>query len=374
MPESFERTIMTKPTPQPGILDIKPYVQGAMPEEGAQKTYKLSSNESALGASPLAVEAYKAAGGEVFLYPDGGAHALRNKIGEIYNIDPARVVCGSGSDEILQLLTKAYVGVGDNIVQSEHGFLVYALAAKSCGAEPRFAPEKNLTADVDAILKEVDDRTRIVFLANPNNPTGTYLPDSEVRRLRENLREDIILVIDAAYAEYMEEPDYAGGEQLVDDFDNVVMTRTFSKIYGLGGLRLGWGYCPTAIADVLNRVRGPFNVNSGALAAGVAALKDQAFVEKNRKFNREERDWMAQQLGGMGLDFVPGFGNFILVKFPEDPGRNADDILSFLKSNGVYVREMGPYKLGEWLRISIGEKDGNRRCIELLKERFTHAD
>ena len=196
--QSFERHIMTKPTPQPGILDIKPYVQGAMPEESAQKTYKLSSNESALGASANAIAAYKAASEDVFLYPDGGALALREKIGETYNIDPARVVCGSGSDEILQLLTKAYVGVGDNIVQSAHGFLVYALAAKSCGAEPRFAPEKNLTADVDAMLNEVDDRTRIVFLANPNNPTGSYIPDSEVRRLRENLREDIILVIDAA--------------------------------------------------------------------------------------------------------------------------------------------------------------------------------
>ena len=365
---------MTKPTPQPGILDIKPYVQGAIPDERAQKSYKLSSNESALGVSPLAIDAYKSAADDVFLYPDGGAHALRGKIGETYNIDPVRVVCGSGSDEILQLLTKSYVGVGDNIVQSQYGFLVYALAAKSCGAEPRFAPEKNLTADVDALLNEVDDRTRIVFLANPNNPTGTYLPDSEVRRLRENLREDVILVIDAAYAEYMEEPDYAGGEQLVDDFDNVVMTRTFSKIYGLGGLRLGWGYCSTAIADVLNRVRGPFNVNSGALAAGVAALEDQAFVEKNRNFNREERENMAQQLGGMGLEFVPGFGNFILVKFPEEPGRNADDILKYLKSNGVYVRDMGPYKLGDWLRISIGEKDGNRRCIELLKERFAHGE
>lgn len=363
---------MTRPTPQPGILDIKPYKQGAIPETSDQKTYKLSSNESALGASPKATEAYNAAAKELFLYPDGSAPELRAKLGEVYGIDPARIVCGSGSDEILQLLTKAYVGVGDNIVQSEYGFLVYALAAKSCGAEPRFAPEKNLTADVDAMLDMVDERTRIVFLANPNNPTGTYIPDSEVRRLRENLREDVILVIDAAYAEYVEEPDYAGGEQLVDDFDNVVMTRTFSKIYGLGGVRLGWGYCPAEIADVLNRVRGPFNVSCGALAAGLGALEDQAFVAKNRDFNREERAWLAQQFGGMGLDFVPSFGNFILVKFPEEPGRNADDILAYLKENGVFVREMGPYRLGDYLRISIGEREGNRRLAELLKERFSH--
>lgn len=363
---------MTRPTPQPGILDIKPYKQGAIPESSDQKTYKLSSNESALGASPKAMEAYKAAAEELFLYPDGSAPELREKLGAVYGIDPARIVCGSGSDEVLQLLTKAYVGVGDNIVQSEYGFLVYALAAKSCGAEPRFAPEKNLTADVDAMLDMVDERTRIVFLANPNNPTGTYIPDSEVRRLRENLREDVILVIDAAYAEYVEEPDYAGGEQLVDDFDNVVMTRTFSKIYGLGGVRLGWGYCPAEIAGVLNRVRGPFNVSCGALAAGLGALEDQAFVAKNRDFNREERAWLAQQLGGMGLEFVPSFGNFILVKFPDEPGRNADDILAYLKENGVFVREMGPYRLGDYLRISIGEREGNRRLIELLKERFSN--
>jgi histidinol-phosphate aminotransferase len=366
--------MMTNPTPQPGILDIKPYVPGAAPAPSEQKTYKLSSNESALGASPKAVEAYQAAAEGLFLYPDGGANDLRVKIGEIYNIDPARIVCGSGSDEILQLLTKAYVGVGDNIIQTEHGFLVYALAAKSCGAEPRFAPEQNLTADVDEILKLVDERTRIVFLANPNNPTGAYIPDSEVRRLRENLREDVLLVVDAAYAEYMEEPDYEGGEKLVDDFDNVVMTRTFSKIYGLSGLRLGWGYCPAPVADVLNRIRGPFNVNAGALAAGVAALEDQDFVNRNRAFNREERDWLSQQLGGFGLDFVPSFGNFILVKFPAKPGRNADDIQAFLKSEGVMVREMGPYNLGEWLRISIGEKAGNRRLVELLSQRFSHGD
>lgn len=363
---------MTAIKPQPGILDIKPYIPGASPEAGAQKTHKLSSNESALGASERAMAAYKEASDSLFLYPDGGANALRSKIGEIYAIDPARVVCGSGSDEILQLLTKAYVGVGDNIVQTEHGFLVYALAAKACGAEPRFAPEKNLTVDVDAILPLVDERTRIVFLANPNNPTGSYIPDSEVRRLREHLREDVLLVVDAAYAEYMEEPDYAAGEKLVDDFDNVVMTRTFSKIYGLAALRLGWGYCSADVADVLNRIRGPFNVNAGALAAGLAALEDQAFVDRNRAHNRAERDWMSQQLGGMGLEFAPSFGNFILVKFPDETGRSADDMHAFLKSKGVLVREMEPYRLGEWLRISIGPKDSNRRIIDLLSERFSN--
>ena len=361
---------MTTPTPRAGILDIKPYVAGGSSAPGADRIFKLSSNESALGASPKAIAAYKEASESLHLYPDGGAHDLRAKIGETFNLDADRIVCGSGSDEILQLLTKAYVGEGENIIQTEHGFLVYALAAKSCGAEPRFAKEKHLTTDVDAILDLVDDQTRIVFVANPNNPTGTYIADSEMRRLREKLREDILLVIDAAYAEFMEEPDYDAGAAMVDDFDNVVMTRTFSKIYGLGGMRLGWGYCPAPVADVLNRIRGPFNVNAAALAAGVAALEDKGFVDENRAFNREERDWLSQQLGGLGLEFVPSFGNFILVKFPVTPGLNADDIQAYLKSGGVIVREMGPYKLGEYLRISIGEKDGNRKLIEMLEAKF----
>ena len=362
---------MASPTPRPGILDINPYVPGGASAPGAAKIYKLASNESALGPSPKAMEAYADAREKLHLYPDGSARVLREKIAEIYDLDPARIVCGAGSDEILQLLTRAYLGEGDNIIQSDHGFLVYALAAKGCGGEVRFAPEKNLTASVDEMLKLVDERTRLVFLANPNNPTGTYLPDSEVRRLRENLREDIILVIDAAYAEFMEEADYADGAALVDEGDNTVMTRTFSKIYGLGGIRLGWGYFPAAIADVINRIRGPFNVNSPAIAAGVAAMDDVEFVNRNREHNRAERDWLAQQLGGMGLVFAPSFGNFILVKFPDTPGLNAKDVQDFLREGGVIVREMGAYKLGDWLRISIGPKEANRRLVELLLEKFT---
>lgn len=362
---------MAFPAPRPGILDIKPYVPGASSAKGGDTVYKLSSNESALGASEKAVEAYQAVAGELFLYPDGGSNALRAKIAETYDLDAARIVCGAGSDEILQMLVKAYVGEGDNIIQTRHGFLVYALAAKSCGAEPRFAEEKHLTADIDAVLELVDERTRMVFIANPNNPTGSYIPDSELRRLREQLREDIILVVDAAYAEYMEEDDYAPGAQMVDDFDNVVMTRTFSKIYGLAALRLGWGYCPPAIADVLNRIRGPFNVTAAAQAAGVAALEDQDFVARNRTFNREQRDWLAQQLGRLGLEFVPSFGNFILVKFPEQDGKRAADILDYLNANGVIVRDVNAYGLGGYLRVSIGTEEANRRFIDLLDQRFS---
>jgi histidinol-phosphate aminotransferase len=360
---------MATPKPRPGILDIAPYVPGsARAAPGIDKVYKLSSNESALGSSPKAIEAFRREAAQLFLYPNGAATALREKLGEKHGLDASRIVCGAGSDELLQLICRAYVGPGDNVVQTEYGFLVYALATKACGGEIRFAKEKNYAADVDAILKLVDARTRIVFLANPNNPTGTYIPDSEVRRLREGLREDVLLVLDSAYAEYMEEADYSAGADLVDECDNVAMVRTFSKIYGLAALRVGWGYFPVPVADVINRVRGPFNVATPAIAAGIAALGDDDFVAKNRAFNRGERQWLAQQLGDLGLSFVPGFGNFLLVRFPSEPGKTAPEVQEFLRAHGVNVREMGAYKLGDHLRISVGPKEANRRLVELLAE------
>ncbi len=362
---------MSLPAPRPGILNIEPYTPGSSGAPGAAETFKLSSNESALGASPEAIEAYRASGEGLFTYPEGSAAVLREKLAEMHGLDAARIVCGAGSDELLQLLARGYLGPGDNIVQSAHGFLVYAIAAMACGAEPRFAPEKNLTVDVDAMLEMVDEKTRILFIANPNNPTGTYIPDAELRRLREELRDDVLLVIDAAYAEYVDEADYSPGEKLVEDYDNVVMTRTFSKIYGLAALRLGWAYCPAAVADVLNRIRGPFNVSTGAQAAGVAALEDQEFIRRNREHNRAERDFLQQQLGGLGLDFVPSHGNFVLVKFPEDAGLGAADIHAFLKKNGVIVREMGGYGLPDYLRVTVGPKEGNRKFIALLEKKFS---
>ncbi|WDI33150.1 histidinol-phosphate transaminase [Hyphococcus flavus] len=354
-------------------MKIKPYVTVAAPAATPEgmPVFKMASNESALGMSDKARVAHDEAAASLNIYPDGCAAALRDKIGAVHNLNPSGIVCGAGSDELLQLLTKAYAGEGDNIVQSDYGFLVYMIAAMSCGAAARFAPEKNLTTDVDALLGLVDERTRIVFLANPNNPTGTYLPETELRRLREELREDVLLVIDAAYAEYMEEPDYAAGEKLVEEFENVVMTRTFSKIYGLAALRLGWAYCPPAVADVLNRIRGPFNVTGPAQAAGIAALDDQAFIERNRAHNSAERDYLQQQFGGMGLEYVPSFGNFILVKFPAEAGRNAEGIRQYLQDNGVIVRDMKPYRLDEYLRVTIGTREANRKLVDLLTEKFS---
>ncbi|MEO0613159.1 MAG: histidinol-phosphate transaminase [Pseudomonadota bacterium] len=363
------------PTPRPGVLDIEPYVGGKSKTAFDGPIHKLSSNESALGASPKAVSAFQSAAETLALYPDGGVSALRRKIADVHGLDPDLVICGAGSDEILQLLCRAYLTDGDNIVQSAHGFLVYALAAKACGAQVHFAPETDLTADVDALLAVVDARTRLVFVANPNNPTGTWLPASKIARLRAGLRPDIILVIDAAYAEYMDDEAYDAGADLVSAHNNVIMTRTFSKIYGLGALRLGWGYGPPAIIDALNRIRGPFNVSAAAQLAGEAAMADQDFVRQNREHNASERAIMFQRLQGIGsqetrLSVVPSAGNFLLVKFPDTEGKRAHDVLEWLMDRGVIVRAMDAYGLGDYLRISIGSSAANRRLLDLLTERF----
>jgi histidinol-phosphate aminotransferase len=304
-------------------------------------------------------------------YPDGGCTALRGAIAELHGLDADRIVCGAGSDEIISLLCLAYAGPGDEVLYSQHGFLMYALSAKAAGATPVFAPETNLTSDVDTLLDTVSDNTRLLFLANPNNPTGTYLPGDDLWRLRRELRDDIILVIDAAYAEYATRDDYSSGLDLVDGGGNVVMTRTFSKIYGLGGARLGWGYCPAGIADVLNRVRGPFNVSTPAMAAGLAALSDTGFIDRARAHNDTWLAWTRDEILALSLDVPPSAGNFVLVKFPVKPGQNtaiAETADDFLKRRGIIVRRMAAYGLDDCLRITIGREDEMRAAVGALKE------
>jgi len=362
---------MSDPSPRPGIMDIAPYVGGESTLDGQDRVIKLSSNENAFGPSPLAVAAYTEAAAQLHRYPDGGCTALRGAIAELHGLDADRIVCGAGSDEIISLLCQAYAGPGDEVLYSQHGFLMYALSAKAAGATPVFAPETNLTSDVDALLDTVSDNTRLLFLANPNNPTGTYLPGDDLWRLRRELRDDIILVIDAAYAEYATRDDYSSGLDLVDGGGNVVMTRTFSKIYGLGGARLGWGHCPAGIADVLNRVRGPFNVSTPAMAAGLAALGDTGFIDRARAHNDTWLAWTRDEILALGLDVPPSAGNFVLVKFPVKPGQNtaiaeaADD---FLKRRGIIVRRMAAYGLDDCLRITIGREDEMRAAVGALKE------
>lgn len=359
---------MTRPQPRPGVLDIAPYVPGKSSAPGVDKVYKLSSNETPLGPSPKAKEAYAAAGQHLEDYPDGAATALREAIGRRFGLDPARIVCGAGSDDILNLIARAYLADGDEAIHTTHGFLVYPIATLGTGAKPVVAAEKNFTADVDAILAAVTPRTKVVFLANPNNPTGTYIPFDEVKRLRRDLPAHILLVLDAAYAEYVSRNDYESGIELVATTDNTVMCRTFSKIYGLAALRLGWLYGPEPIVDALNRIRGPFNVNAPAIAAGIAAMEDTAHVEKARAFNETWLAWLTTELEKLGLKVTPSVGNFLLIHFPTEQGRTAAEANDFLMQRGLILRQVGGYKLPHALRMSVGSEDANRLTVAALRE------
>ncbi|HUR43022.1 MAG TPA: histidinol-phosphate transaminase [Aestuariivirga sp.] len=353
------------PRPKPGILGIAPYVPGKS-GTGEKKVFKLSSNESPLGPSPRAIAAFQAEAQALALYPDGSATALREAIAARHGLNAANIVCGAGSDEMLQLLAHAYLGPGDEAIYSQHGFLVYPLAIAANGASAVVAPERQETADVDAILARVSDRTRIVFLANPNNPTGTYLPFSEVKRLHAGLSDHVLLVLDSAYAEYVRAPDYDAGIGLVETSSNVVMTRTFSKIYGLAALRLGWAYCPSPIAEVLHRIRGPFNVSAPAIAAGVAAIDDLAFVEQAIAHNARWLPWLMRELTALGLRVTPSAGNFLLIHFP--PEKNAVAADYFLTEQGLVLRRMEVYGLPHALRLTVGTEEANHALIVALRE------
>jgi histidinol-phosphate aminotransferase len=357
---------MTTPTPRPGILEIAPYVGGEAVLPGIDKPIRLASNEGALGASPRAMAAYRALAGDLHRYPDGAAQELRAALGQRHGLDPARIVVGAGSDELIALLVRAYAGPGDDVLYSRHGFLMYAIAATTAGAKPVAAPEHELTADVDALIAHAGARTRLVFLANPNNPTGTYLSRDQIKRLRAGLPGRALLVIDAAYAEFVGRNDYAAGADLVDETDNTVMIRTFSKIHGLAALRLGWAYGPPAVIDVLNRVRGPFNVGAAAQAAGVAALGDQAHVDAARTHNDIWQPWFTERVRALGLAVVPSVGNFVLVQFPGEAKRGADAAERFLKGRGILVRRMGGYGLPDALRITIGLEHEMRAVVAAL--------
>ncbi len=357
-------------TPRPGIMDIAPYVGGEATAPGVARVVRLASNENPLGSGKAARAAYRSLSGDLHRYPDGAATALREAIAENENLDAARIVCGAGSDELISLLTAAYAGPGDEVLYSEHGFLMYPIAARSVGAMPVAAPETGLTADVDALLSKVSDRTRICFLANPNNPTGSYLSAAALERLREGLPEGVLLVVDAAYAEYATAEDYASGRDLVEARDDVVMTRTFSKIHGLAALRLGWAYCPAEVADVLHRIRGPFNVNAPALAAGAAAVRDSDHVRRSRDHNLRYRDWFSAQARRLGLEVFPSAGNFLLLRFP-DPRRPASEALAALKARGILLRGMAAYGLPDCLRITIGTRQDMRASAAALEEFLT---
>ena len=357
-----------RPVPKASILEIAAYVPGRSEAPGAAKVYKLSSNETPLGASPKAIAAFRSVSEALHYYPDGAHTALREAIARSFGLDPARIICSNGSDELLSLLAQAYLTPGDEAIFTTHGFLVYRNATLAAGGKPVVAPERNYTADVDAILAAVTARTRIVFIANPNNPTGTYLPFSEVRRLHAALPAHALLVIDAAYAEYVRRNDYESGIELAGTSDNVVMTRTFSKIHGLAGLRIGWMYAPAAVIDAVNRIRGPFNVNAAAMAAGVAALSDTGHVERAVAHNAKWLGWLTEQIRALGLEVTPSVGNFVLIHFPNERGRTAKDADAFLLKRGLVLRRLEPYHLPNALRMTVGTEEANHLVVSALSE------
>jgi histidinol-phosphate aminotransferase len=355
-----------KPQPRPEILAIDPYVPGKSRALGVTKSHKLSSNESPLGPSPKAIEAVRALASSLELYPDGASTALREAIGRRYGLDPARIICGNGSDELLALLAHVFVHPGDEGLYSQYGFLTYPICIRAAGGVPVVAKETDRTASVDAILAKASERTKIVFLANPNNPTGTYIPFSEVKRLHAGLPAHTLLVIDAAYAEYVIRNDYAAGLELAATTDNVVMTRTFSKIHGLASLRVGWAYGSKDVLDALNRVRGPFNLNGAAQAAGVASLEDIAHVERAVAHNSRWLPWLEEAIAKLGIEVTPSVGNFLLLTFPKETGRTAQDADEFLSARGFILRAVAAYGLPDSLRLTVGGEDANRGVVAAL--------
>lgn len=356
-----------RPQPRPGIMKIARYVGGEGDLPGIDDPIRLAANESALGPSPKAVAAYAAARDSLHRYADGGAAELRRALGARHGIDPERIVVGNGSDEIISLLAKAYAGPGDEVLFSRHGFAMYPIATLAAGATPVMAPETGYRADVDAMLERVGERTKIVFLANPNNPTGSYVSAAEAARLHAGLPPHVLLVIDAAYAEYVTRNDYTDGLELARKHENVAMMRTFSKIYGLAALRVGWCFAAPAVCDVLHRTRGPFNVNMAAQAAALAALDDVGHIDRARAHNDIWLPWFAEQLEQLGLTVLPSIGNFVLVGFPAEEGRNAAAAEARLKGDGIIPRPVGGYGLPDFLRITVGLEDEMRATVASLR-------
>jgi histidinol-phosphate aminotransferase len=356
-----------RPQPRPGVMQIDAYVPGKSKAAGVAKIHKLSSNETPLGPSPMAMEAIRTFD-HLELYPDGAATRLREAIAARYGLDPNRIICGAGSDELLALITHAYVGPGDEGIFTEHGFLVYRIAILAAGGTPVVAPEKDLRTDVDAILAKVTDRTKIVYLANPNNPTGTYIPFDEVKRLHASLPPHVVLVLDAAYAEYVRRNDYEAGLELVATSENVVMTRTFSKIYGLANLRLGWMVAPAPMVDAVNRIRGPFNVSGPAMAAGIAAIQDEAHVARAVEHNEQWLAWLTREIEALGLTVTPSVGNFLLIHFPQETGRTAKEADAFLTARGLILRQVEAYGLPACLRLTVGGEEANGLVVAALRD------
>jgi histidinol-phosphate aminotransferase len=354
------------PQPVPALLAIEPYKGGESKLPGFEKPVKLASNENPLGASPLAMAAFRAASASLNLYPEGSAAILREAIAQRYNLDAARIVCGAGSDEIFQLLVKAYLLPGDEIVTNQYAFSIYGILTRQAGGVVRQSVDADYKADVDSLLAQVGPRTKILFLANPNNPTGTYLTSAEIARLHAGLPKHVLFVLDAAYAEFVRADDYDNGLRLADSAENVLVTRTFSKIYGLAALRVGWGYGAADIISAIMRAKMPFNVSIPAQRAGAAAIADVAFEEQSVAHNASELPKVTEALRAIGLEVTPSVGNFVLVHFPDQDGKRASDADAYLRKNGYILRRMDGYGLPNALRFSIGAVEENKGALGAL--------
>lgn len=364
------RTI--RPEAKAGILDIEAYKPGKSAAPGVEAPVKLSANENILGCGDAAREAYAAAASDLALYPDGRGEILRAALATRFGLDPARLILGCGTDEVFALLNQAFLTPGDNIVQGEFGFGAYAIGARANQAEVKFARESNYRIDVDALLAEVDERTRLVFIANPANPTGTFITAAEVARLQADLPPDVLLVLDGAYAEFNTDPTFADGLDLAREAQNVVVTHTFSKLHGLASLRVGWAYAPTQVAEAVERIRLPFNTSIAGQRAAVAALTDDDFQARSVAHVERWRPWLIQQIGGLGLEVIPSAANFILIGFPPTPGRTAAEAWEFVARRGYILRAVGNYGLPDHLRLTIGLEAHNRAVVAALAD-FLHG-
>ncbi len=355
---------MNTPKPKNSILKISPYKAGLTKTGNNKKVIKLSSNENPFGASPKAIQAYLNSANTLHRYPE--ANLLNQVIADTYNLKSSGIVCGAGSDEIISLICQAYTNEGDDVLYSQYGFLMYPISAMAAGANPISVPETNLKTDINAIIKAVTPKTKIIFIANPNNPTGSYLTKDEINYLQKNIPAHVLLVLDGAYAEYANVPDYSDGIELVNSSNNTIVTRTFSKIYGLASLRIGWCYASDEISDILNRVRGPFNVSGPAINAATAALEDSEFIIKAKKHNEEWKKWLSEKIASLGIKVYPTIANFILTKFEnEEIAKKAHE---FLMNEGIIARPVANYGLKEYIRFTIGLREDNEMVYEILQK------
>ncbi len=357
---------MVSLTPVPSVMKLAPYVQGQSSIAGVRSPIKLSSNESSHGPSPLALQAYQARSAHINRYPDGSQRKLREAIAKVHGLDVGRIVCGNGSEELILLTVRAYLCPGDEALLSENGFIMANIHAIAQGAEVIIVPEKDYRVDVDAMLERVTAKTRFCTIANPNNPTGTYISEPEMRRLHSGLPGNCLLLIDNAYAEYVDQKDFATGSALVEEFENVVMTRTFSKIYGLAGLRIGWAYCPTEVISVLQHIRTPFNTNGPALAAAEAAMLDQEFTQRIKQHNASLLRRISSELTRLGIEVIPSVTNFYLLRFDPESGKSGTEAAAFLQSQGIIPRPAG--RSDVFLRITVGLDKENDAVIDALTE------